>query len=171
MRAGRAAVPDGEQAAKTVIGRHHALLDELASDHAHRQTRSDSDSIGPANEADSVGLSRGPAVVLGNEVEAELAVGERTEATIGEVVGGTRELEATIWWPLEAKKSRNCWRISELFISWRPSRRRDSKPLILNESAVLLCRAIVFEHPRKIKTRQLAGLGKNWGTRIQRRRG
>src|SRR3989338_3354441 len=30
---------------------------------------------------------------------------------------GTSELEATIWWPFDAKKSRNFWRISELFMA------------------------------------------------------
>jgi hypothetical protein len=38
-------------------------------------------------------------------------------ALVNSRVGSSgHELEATIWWPLEAKNSRNFWRISALFI-------------------------------------------------------
>ena len=84
MSAGSAAVPDGEQAAQAVGGGDGALLEELAGDHADRQAGGDGDGIRAADEAGGVGLGRGPAVVLGDHVEAEPAVRQQLQAAVGE---------------------------------------------------------------------------------------
>jgi hypothetical protein len=75
---------------------------------------------------------RGGGAAVGTLVETEEDVLELVHPGVGEqqrrVLVRHQRTGDTIWWPLEAKKSRNCWRISALFISWRPLRRWNSKP-------------------------------------------